>query len=213
MSALLTAGGARNRGRDAVTWYCYLLLGYFTYVISIQGNILPFLRTELGLSYRPVSLHTSAIAAGTLLVGLIGDRVVRRVGRRSMLAFSVLGSATAAILLTLAPAIWVSIGSCFLFGLIGAFIPAMVPVILSDIHGPRRDVAFAEANAVAYIFAVMAPILTAVFVWLAWGWRLAVLSGAAAGVATVLAFARWPQHRPADDAGLHGVGGARLLRR
>ena len=190
MSALLTADGVRTRGRDAVTWYCYLLLGYFTYVLGIQGNILPFLREELDLSYRTVSLHTSAIAAGTLIVGLVGDRVVRRVGRRPMLAFSVVGSATAAILLTLAPVTWVSIGSCFLFGLIGAFIPAMVPAILSDIHGPRRDVAFAEANAVAYVFTVMAPILTALFVWLAWGWRPAVLAGAAAGAVTVLAFAR-----------------------
>lgn len=191
MSALLTAGGARAHGRDAITWYCYLLLGYFTYVISIQGNILPFLRVELDLSYRAVSLHTSAIAAGTLIVGLIGDRVVRRFGRRAMLAVAVFGSAAAAIVLTLAAATWTSLASCFLFGLAGAFIPAMVPAILSDIHGSRRDVAFAEGNAVAYVFAVMAPLLTAFFVWMAWGWRPAVLAGAAAGIATVIVFARY----------------------
>ena len=59
--------GVRPGGRDAVTWYSYLLLGYFTYVVSIQGNILPFLRDELDLSYRAVSLHTSAIAVGIIL--------------------------------------------------------------------------------------------------------------------------------------------------
>lgn len=186
------AGGARESGRGPITWYCYLLLGYFTYLISIQGNILPFLRVELDLSYRVVSLHTSAIAAGVILVSLVGDRVVRRFGRRPMLAISVLASASAALLLTLAPATWASLGTSFLFGLIGGFIPVMVPAILSDIHGAKRDVAFAESNAMAYVFAVMAPVLTGVCVWLAWSWRLAVLAGAIAGLVVVVSFVRYP---------------------
>jgi fucose permease len=186
----------RESGRDAVTWYCYLLLGYFTYVIGIQGNIIPFLRAELDLSYQAVSLHTSAIAAGIILVGLFGDRVVRRFGRRFTFAAMTLGSAGAGVLLTVAPAVWASIGSCFLFGLFGAFIPAMVPAILSDIHGRWRDVAYAEANAVAYVFTIMAPILTGLCVWIGWGWRVAVLAGSASAVVIVLSF--WRNLMPAS---------------
>lgn len=182
----------RPGGRDAVTWYAYLLLGYFTYIVSIQGNILPFLRDELDLSYRAVSLHTSAIAVGVILIGLFGERIIRAVGRRRMLVFSTLGSAAAAVLLTLAPSIAVSIGSCFLFGAIGAFIPAMVNGIFSELAGRRRDVAYAESNAVATVFATCAPIVTGLCVWLGFGWRIAVLAGAAAGIAVVIAFARSP---------------------
>ena len=29
--------------RDPATWYGYLLLGFFTFLLNIQGNILPFL--------------------------------------------------------------------------------------------------------------------------------------------------------------------------
>jgi fucose permease len=182
----------RDGGRDAVTWYAYLVLGYFTYVVSIQGNILPFLRDELDLSYGAVSLHTSAIAVGVILIGLFGERVIRAVGRRRMLVVATLGSACAAVVLTVAPSIVVSIGACFLFGAIGAFIPAMVNGILSDLGGRRRDIAFAESNAVATLFATSAPIVTGLCVWLGWSWRMAVLAGAATGVAIVIAFARTP---------------------
>ena len=34
-------------GRGPVTLYCYLSLGSFTYLLNIQGNVLPFLKDEL----------------------------------------------------------------------------------------------------------------------------------------------------------------------
>ena len=39
--------------RTPLTWYAYLLSGFFTFIINIQGNIIPFLRDELRLSYPP----------------------------------------------------------------------------------------------------------------------------------------------------------------
>jgi len=193
MNAAIDAAGVRHGGRDALTWYAYLLLGYFSYILNIQGNILPFLREELQLSYRDVSLHTSAIAAGMIMVGLVGERFVRAFGRRLVLLAATLGSAAAAILLTVASTTVVSIGACLLFGMIGAFIPALVPAILSDRHGPRRrDIAFAESNAVACLFATSAPLVTGICVWIGWSWRAAVLAGVLTGVAIVLVFARSP---------------------
>ena len=97
--------------RDLATWYSYLALGFFTYLLTIQGNILPFLKQELDLSYRVVSLHSGAIAAGMILVGLFGDRVVRRWGRRFALALGAAGAAAGAILLCMAASAWASIAS------------------------------------------------------------------------------------------------------
>ena len=77
-------GVAMRRG--PVTWYCYLSLGFFTYLLNIQGNILPFLKDELGLSYRAVSLHSSAIALGLIAVGAsaaTGSSAATGVGARS----------------------------------------------------------------------------------------------------------------------------------
>jgi fucose permease len=47
-------------------------------------------------------------------------------------------------------------------------------------------------TAVAYIFSIMAPVLTGLFIWVGWSWRLAVLAGAAAGVVIVLSGIRRP---------------------
>lgn len=182
----------RRMRRDAVTWYAYLLLGFFTYLVSIQGNIIPFLQADLGLSYREVSLHASAIAVGTITVGLFGDRLVRPFGRRLMLTVSAFGCAGGAILLCLAPAVWASVGACLAIGLFGAFIPAIVPAVLSDIHGPRRDIAYAESNAICYAFAITAPLIAAFAAATGLNWRLALVSGAAAGLAIAAYFFRTP---------------------
>jgi MFS transporter, DHA1 family, inner membrane transport protein len=178
--------------RDAVTWYCYLLLSFFTYLISAQGNIVPFLKLELDLNYREVSLHTSAIALGTILDGFIADRIVARFGRRMTLAVGALGAALGAILLTLATAAWASLASCLMIGVFGALIPAIQPAILSDIHGPRRDIAFTEGNALCYAFAIMGPLIAGFAAWQGISWRLVPLTGAAVGIAIVLGYVRYP---------------------
>src|SRR5215475_10845336 len=116
--------------RDRATWYCYLMLGMFTYLLNIQGNIIPFLKSELGLSYRAAGLHSSSIAVGMIVVGLFGDRVTRHLGRRRTLLLSGGGAAVGALLLSLSSAAWASIGSCALIGACGALIPSMVPAIL-----------------------------------------------------------------------------------
>jgi predicted MFS family arabinose efflux permease len=202
MNTAVDAMRVRPAGRGAVTWYAYLLLGYFSYILSMQGNILPFLRDELDLSYRAVSLHTSAIAAGMMIVGLFGVTAIRGLGRRRILVVATLGSAAAAVLLTLAPAAAFSIGACLLFGLLGGFIPAVVPALLSDVQGPRRDIAFAEANAVAVLFSTTAPLITGLAIWLALGWRMAVFAAVASGLVVVVAFhrARVPESAAAPEA-------------
>lgn len=184
------AGAAKGIHRDAVTWYAYLALSYFTYIVSIQGNIIPFLQADLDLNYAEVSLHTSAIAVGILIVGLFGDRLVVVWGRRRVLSASTLGSAAGAILLCLAPAAWASIGACLIIGLFGAFIPGFVPAILADIHGSRREIAFAESNALCYVFAATAPLLAALAAWQGWNWRLGLAVGALTGIAIALAYFR-----------------------
>src|SRR5579859_5999820 len=98
--------------RTRLTWYSYLLSGFFTFIINIQGNIIPFLRDELGLSYRAVSLHPSAIAAGMIVAGVLTARAVAMFGRRRACLIAVGGSVLGMLLLCAAPAAAVSIGAC-----------------------------------------------------------------------------------------------------
>lgn len=188
-TAASDAAVSRGIQRDAASWYAYLLLAYFTYLVSIQGNIIPYLQADLGLSYGQVSLHTSAIASGTVIVGLFGDRLARRLGRKTTLVFSALGAALGALLLCLAPAVWASVAACLIIGLSGAFIPAMVPAILGDIHGEEyRETAYAESNALCYAFAIVAPLVVALAAAMNWNWRVGMILGAVTGVAITFAY-------------------------
>jgi fucose permease len=188
----ITVAAPKGLRRDALTWYSYLTLGFFTYLNGVQGNILPFLKQEFALSYGVVSLHPSAVAVGSLLVGVIGEPVVARLGRRRMLAVALVGGSLGIALLSLAHAAWQSIGACLLMGCTGAFIPAITSALLAEVHGPRRDIAYAEANALCYVFAIASPVLAWLAVSMGLSWRFVPAAGAAMGLAMLAAFARTP---------------------
>ena len=165
---LPTSARAIQRGDE--TWYSYLLFGLLNYLLAIQGNVIPFLQVELHLSYRIVSLHSSAIAIGMIVIGLFGERLSRMLGRQKTLWLGAGGMATGAGLLCLAPAAWASIASCGIMGLLSALVPSIVPAFLSDIHKGNRDTAFAEATAISYAFSILAPLATSLCIVLAIGW-------------------------------------------
>jgi predicted MFS family arabinose efflux permease len=188
--------------RDRVTWYAYLSLAYQTYLVSMQGNILPFLKADLALGYGTVSLHTSAIAVGAIFTGMFGEPIFRRFGRTAVLAAALLGAAGGALLLCLATAPWQSIGACLVIGVFSCLIPAMVSAILYDLHGERRDLAYAESNALCYAFAIVGPLVIALAAALHWNWRVGMLLGTVVGLVIVLAFVnvRVPDNRRAREA-------------
>ncbi len=193
--------------RGAVTWYMYLLLGFFTYQLNLQGNILPFLQAELELSYRAAGLHASAIAAGMILIGSTGERLLRWIGRRPALWLASFGVIAGAIGLCLAEAAWASITACGLIGAAGSLIPSLLPAVLAEAHAQHRDVVYAEATAISYAFGMLAPLATALGLALGVGWRGAVLAGALAGGLILLGFGN---ARVAEPAPPPETGNARL---
>ncbi len=218
MSTDAAASAAALRG--TATWYCFLLTGLYIYAVNVQGNVVPFLQAEFALSYRAVSLHSSAIALGIVLVGLAGDRVVAALGRRRTLWVGVAGLAGGSILLCLAPAPpagqlpWASIGACFLIGALGALVPALIPAILADLHGERRAEAYAGQAITAYSFGLAAPLLSGLAIWAGLGWRAAVVFGAVAGLGIALWFRQLPiiEHAPHAEAHAGAGGDSQIAR-
>ena len=89
--------------RDPATWMTYGLVGYFAFMETVLGPIMPFLRTELGLDYTTASLHFSAFALGAVLLGLFGDRILGRWGRLASLWGGAFGMTAGAVLLISVP--------------------------------------------------------------------------------------------------------------
>src|SRR5581483_3641898 len=192
MTEAVTGAGLARPGivRDALTWHLYLFFGFFQFLVNVQGNVVPFLKEELGFSYRVAGLHLSGFAVGAGLVGLAGYLVTRRLGRKAMLVFGVGGMAVAGLLLCLAGSPAESIGSTVLMGLASGFIISIAYPVLAEIHGRAKDIAFGEINAVCYGFGIAAPLLTGIVVSLGLGWRTAIVVDAVFGLALLASFAR-----------------------
>jgi fucose permease len=172
------------------------MLGFFTYLLNIQGNIVPFLKSELHLSYRIVSLHSSALAAGLLVTGLVGERVLARLGRRRTVWLGAAGVVAGTLIVCAARSPWISIAGFAANGMVGGLVPMVVVAVIADIPASRRAVAFAEANAMSYAFAIMAPLLMGASVALALDWRTPQLIGVAIGVAILFMHRRTPLADP-----------------
>jgi len=163
--------------RDRVTWANYLALALFSYFLSIQGNIIPFLRDEFDLSYRVVSLHPAALAAGLIVCGLLGERVVVWLGRDGALALGLAGICGGAMLLGLAPTAAASVAGCLLIGAPGGLVLVVVPAALAERHGANRAIAFGEANAVSYAASLTATVAIGLFVASSESWRSGLTLG------------------------------------
>lgn len=160
--------------RDRSTWLPYLLLAFYGYFLNVLGPITPFLKDELGLSYTVSSLHFTAFAVGILLAGVEGHILVQRIGRWHALWLGAFGMSVGVLLLLVGRSATLTIGACFLMGLVGSLILVIVPSVLSDRHGELRAVAFSEANLIASLASTAAPLLVGWFAPLPGGWRLAL---------------------------------------
>ncbi len=187
------AGGLQ---RDSLTWLAYLLLGYYGFVIDGIGPVLPNLRTDLDLSYAATGLHSSLFAVGLLVSGVIGDRVINRLGRRVASWSAAIGMAVGVVVLTFGHSLPVTLAGALLAGVLGSLLVVLVPAILSDRHGDRRSAALSEANAISSATGAAAPLLIGLAVLAGLGWRTG-FAGPVIVMICVLATAFWrvPFHR------------------
>ncbi len=162
--------------RDSITWLCYLLLGYFAYLMDILGPVTPYLRDELHASYTLASLHFSAFAVGMLGAGLVAERVLRRLGPLATIWWGSAGMGTAALGLALGRQPWVTIGAALAMGFLGSLTLTTIPGLLSARYGEQRAIALTELNVAGSLAGMTAPFAVGMLARTSWGWRAAVLA-------------------------------------
>ena len=151
----------------------YGLVGFFAFMETVLGPIMPFLRMELGIDYTTASLHFSAFALGAVLLGLFGDRLSARWGRLASLWGGAFGMGVGAAILISVPSPWGTIPATFVMGLCGALVVVTSQALLSDRHGEFSAVAVTESNITASACAIAAPLLVGAFAAAGLGWRTA----------------------------------------
>lgn len=160
--------------RDPQTLAVYALLAVLTSGYGIIGPLMPFLRADLGLSFTEGSYHTVALAIGTNIVGLFGQRIVLALGRRGAVALNLILLVLAQILLAQATSLWMSLAASLLFGGTVALSVCVVPAVMAERHGAQLGLAIAEANVLAYVGILIVPGIVSVAATVA-GWRWSYL--------------------------------------
>lgn len=161
--------------RARLTWASYWLLGYFAFLEAVLGPLMPFIRGDLHLSYLLASLHFSAFALGSVLMGAIADRLMQWWGRRAAYWGGGIGMAVGTLLIAVSPVVVGTILGAFLMGLLGGLVLITIQAVLAEHHGRWTPVALTEANVMASGFALLAPLTVGLITGAGLAWRLTLI--------------------------------------
>ena len=191
----LTAAPQRARlrlRRDALTWTVYGWLGTWGWFVFGFGPAVPLLREEQGTTRSVAALHGTMLAIGGVLAGLLVLVVTRRYGRRAVLVGGAGLLAAGVLLLVSGGGLEVTLPGALLAGTGGSSALNASSPTLAEHHGAAGPSAISEANAVAALVGVAAPLTLGASVAAGLGWRPAIAVAAVLGIASALAVRRLP---------------------
>lgn len=183
--------------RDRVTWLIYSQLAVYGYFVYGFGPSVLLLRDDQQVSRTVSGLHGTALAAGAILAGVVGARLVRRWGRAIALKVGLGGLAAGVLVLVLGTAPLMTLAGALVAGSFGALMLNTDSAVLSDHHGDAGSAAISEANAVAASTGLLAPLVIGLAAASRFGWRPGFALAALLAAALLMAGARVPVPRPA----------------
>ena len=136
-------------------------LGIAAFLLYGIGYIVPLLRRDLGISDSMAGLHASAVAVGTLLAGIAGERYMRRLGDTLAPRVAMLGVGIAGLAVAFATNVAMTLAGAGLFGVAGGILLSWVNHTLSSLGGREASVALARVNLVGLLTALASPIAIA----------------------------------------------------
>ena len=162
--------------RDRTTWLAYFHIGLFGYYLYAFGPSIALLRDEQGYTRTVASLHGTAMAAGSVIVGFLGVQVVRRLGRGPMLRLGSVTLAVGILVYTGVDALAVTLVGAFVASAGGTLVMVGVNAFLPDHHGPAGPRAMSEAHGLGAVMGLLGPLSLGLGVAIGWGWRAGLLT-------------------------------------
>ncbi len=193
---------------DRLTWAMFATYTLWGWVLYMFGPASQLLGTERGLTDTLTGLHGTAMAAGTVLAGLVMPRAVPALGRRrTLMAAAVLIAvgvtvyvASPSFVLGLAAVVVMSVGGSAALG------AGTAGLVLH--HGATGSAtALATGNGLGTVAGIVSPLVLGAAVGIGFGWRAALLTTVplAAG-----AFLLWSATVPRDPRPLPSTGTERV---
>jgi fucose permease len=158
--------------RTPFIWTLYLALSLFSFIISMIGPMVPYLRDEFGMDYSLAGLHQSAFALGMVLMGLSGGFFIKRLGIEMCLWGGIVDMLAGLLVMVLAKGPAMTLGGVFIMSL-GATV-TMGAVQTSFANGPalHRGKLIMEGNVVASMVGITVPTVLLFGARIGIGWRI-----------------------------------------
>jgi fucose permease len=177
--------------RDRLTWLCYSLMAYYTYVLGSLGPLMVYLRPELNLNYSVAALHFSFLSLGSIIAGSSGDKIMNRLGKPTTIWLCGTCISIGVLILIFARLPQFTIFGALLCGCNGSVMGQTINALMSDRFGERRTIAILEANIGTSISCAMAPVVIGSFVKAGFGWRPALTLSIGAFILLILTLGKY----------------------
>ncbi len=201
-----------HRDRFTFTLYgSFVVWGWFLYAFSPS---VPLLAAELGITNAQAGLHGTAMAVGAVVAAALTPRMVRGLGRRTVVVTACVVVAAGVALLTTGWALPVTLGAVVVTAVGGNMLIGGSLATLADHHGPASSAALTEANAWGSGIGLVGPLAVGAAVAVGWGWRPAVAVTALLGVLVAVLLHRLPADGALGKglAAVHARAGAPVVR-
>ncbi len=190
--------------RGRATWALYSFFAAWGWFLYSFNPSVPLIGEDLGVSAAVAGFHGTALAAGTVVAGVLQARLVARLGRRRTI---LLGSGLvvlALLLVSVSGSLVGTLGGAVLAGLGGSLLVNAANVALDDMHGRAAGAAITEANALGAFVGALAPLTLGAVVAAGLGWAPAVLVTVVLLLGASLALPDVPEPSATPGAGAAG---------
>ncbi len=157
--------------RTRATWFSYAFLAFFGLAISLIGPIMPFLGAKLNLTFTEISYHFTVSSVGIIVISLIADRIVARVGSDRMVWAAAVMVGVGLLGVAFGGTLPVTIASMFVFGCAIGTVFMVANTAISVAAGPHAAKAYSEANIIAGLPMIAGPVLAGMIARSPLGWQ------------------------------------------
>jgi fucose permease len=158
--------------RTSFVWTIYMLLGLFSFAISMIGPMVPYLQDETGMSYTLAGLHQSSFALGMITMGLFGGRLVSRNSIQKSLWGGMVLMVTGLSVMVSGRGPFFSLSGVFVMSLGGTLSLSAIQTCFAIEPRPVRRQFIMEANVVASIMTMLVPLVLLAGSVTFLGWRI-----------------------------------------
>lgn len=147
--------------RPSDAWPTYLAIATVGYVVYGLGAVGPYLRDRLVLSDTQVGLHSSALAIGFVIAGLVAGRAGARFGELPVRGAALAVIALAVVGLAWAPTVVITLAASLAIGVGAGTVLGYANASLGAPGGSLARIRLARANVWAMVAAFVVPVLLA----------------------------------------------------